>query len=229
MNELINKNIKSDKINLYELLISYIELHFHIFYFLSENGLSFLIIQSCLSLIRIIYIYILSLTNNIDLSEFIAFKFSIFFFETYQLSQIYDIEISLSEIKEILLITYLDFFTNHKNLNTLHNSEILNILDFLNNYLHILLFSFSEPLYNSKELSILIVNIINFKNKIYLMYECLSKIIPLISINRFKPIWIYRLFNLKFTSLSNFLKKNYSLENCLSLLDKIWDETISSV
>jgi hypothetical protein len=229
MNELINKNIKLDKIDLYELLISYIELHFHIFYFLTENGLSFHLIQSCFSLIRIIYIYILSLTNNIDLSEFIAFKFSMFFSETYLLSQIYDIEITISDIKEILLISYLDFFTNHKNLNTYPNSEILNILKFLNNYLNILLFSFSEPIYNSKELSIFIVNIINFKDKTHLMFECLSKIIPLISFNKFKPIWIYKLFNLKFTSLSNFIKKNYPFEHCLNLLDKIWNETISFV
>lgn len=226
MIDLINKNININNIDLYELLISYIELHFHIFYFLNEHNLDNQHIINCLSLIRIIYPYILSITNNIDLSEFIAFKFSIFYCEIYQLSLVYEIHISLIDIKEILLIIYLDFFTNHKNTDMILIHPILN---FLNNYLHILLFSFSEPLYDSKELSILIINIINFKNEIYLMYECLSKIIPLISINRFKPIWIYKLFNLKFTSLSNFLKKKFSLEHCLTLLDKIWDETISSV
>lgn len=226
MIELINNNIKTTEIDLYELLISYIELHFHIFYFLYENNFKNYQIQSCLTFVRIIFIYILSLTNNIDLCEFLAFKFSMLFCETFKLSQIYEIDIVYSDIKDILLINFFDFFSNHKNL---LSPNILKILDFTNYFLSILLFNFNEPLYNSKELSILIINIINFQTHTNLLFECLSKIHLLMTNPKFKPIWTYKLFNLKFTSLNNFLKKNYTLENSLLLLDKIWNETIDSI
>jgi hypothetical protein len=225
MIELINNNINLGEIDLYELLISYIELHFNTYYFLSEHNINNSQIKNCFSLIRIIYLYILSLTNNINLSEFISFKFSIFYLEIIQVSKIFEIPINSSEINEIILLNYMNFFTNHSN--KLPKS-IFNILDFINYFLTILIFNFSEPNYNSKELSIFIINIIKFKNYYNLLFDCLSKINTLKNNPNFKPIWIYQLFNLKFSSLSKFLNKNYSLDTSLTLLDNIWDETLNT-
>jgi hypothetical protein len=226
MIELINNNIKTIEIDPYELLISYIELHFNIFYFLSEHNLNYSDIKNCFSLIRIIYLYILSLSNNIDLSEFISFKISMLYLEIIQIAKIFEISINTDEIKEIIFINYLDFFTNHNNK---LSSHLYSIIDFTNYYLNLLLFNFKEPIYNSQELSKTIINIINFQSNTNLLFHCLSKIYKIINIPKFKPIWVYNLFNLKFSSLSNFLKKNYSLETSLNLLDTIWDETLNNV